>query len=100
MTKLLKLNVPEHLLITIARMLNTTSIDVGKGIKTYRGVPQGSVISPALFSVYLSSLLEDLKPTTLSRLAHADDICIACQNKINLVKSLSVIEVWCKTHGM
>ena len=78
MGKLLELEIPEHLTITIARMLNTTSIDIGKGIKTYRGLPQGSVLSPALFSIYVSSLLIELKGTTLSRLAHADDICIAC----------------------
>ena len=82
LTKMLKAGIPEHLIIAVARMLNTTSMDVGQGIKTYRGVQQGSVISPALFSIYLVSLLEALKPITLCTLAHADDICFVA--KMNL----------------
>ena len=40
------------------------------------GVPQGSVLGPILFQIYISSVLKEIK--NVYSAAYADDMCIAC----------------------
>ena len=78
--KLLRLIPDRHLGRMIMEIVQNRSFTLttgnGKQSRLRRlknGVPQGSVLAPILFNIYVS----DLPPTTSSKLAYADDLALA-----------------------
>ena len=77
--KLLQLLPDRHMVHMIMEMVDNRSftLTTGNGQRSRlrrlkNGVPQGSVLAPLLFSIYISNL-----PTTISRkYAYADDLAI------------------------
>ena len=73
-------------------------------IKFNKGVAQGSILSPALFNIFIEDLVEELsKETGLSVqqiLLYADDILLLCQTVPQLKKCINIIENWSEKNGM
>ena len=62
------------------------------------GVPQGTVLGPLLFSLYLNSLLESLKreSTKIKTFAFADDVKLMGDDLHDMKKCLHIVEKWAK----
>lgn len=82
---LLTLNIPKKFILYIHRWLINREITLVCNNTcitrvTSRGVPQGSVLSPLLFALYISQMNNCLTSQVKS-LQYADDITIYCSNK-------------------
>ena len=88
MADLMEMELPPEVITVIAKIMQSTSCDIGNGITTHRGVQQGSVLSPTLFAIYINSLIKEIKDTTVGRFAFADDLSFVCENKLQLVKTI------------
>jgi endonuclease/exonuclease/phosphatase family metal-dependent hydrolase len=80
-------------------------IQIGKKmIKYNKGVAQGSLLSPALFNIFIEDLVEsiatELKISIEDILLYADDILILCQSQEQIIKCIQIIERWSYTNGM
>ena len=71
------------------------------------GVRQGAVLSPTLFSLYMNSLLLQLKESGIGchvgnhyygALAYADDIALLCPSRSGLQKMLNICEKYFNIH--
>ena len=62
------------------------------------GVPQGSVLGPLLFVLYLNSLIQSLShnTSTTTVYAYADDLKILSSNNTDLQETLNIIQNWAK----
>ena len=104
--KLSKLNFPDYLINVIQTFLLGRTFQVKlndslssiKGIRA--GVPQGAVLSPLLFNIYISDIPKSAK-TSLS--LYADDIAIFSANKnvkyayCELMRHIHLLETWLLT---
>lgn len=75
--------IPQGITTKVAKLLAISAIKIGEDtINTWQGLPQGSCISPALFSIYSADLIERVKEKTgVDILLYADDICIVAYDK-------------------
>ena len=80
-------------------------IKIGKKyIRSNKGVAQGSIISPALFNIFIEDLSDQLKEeagiSLEDLLFYADDLLTLCDTQEQLAKCIQVIEKWSKDNGM
>ena len=80
-------------------------IQIGdRKIKYNRGVAQGSILSPALFDIYIEDLAEEISlKIGLSFediLFYADDTLILCQSSARIKKCIEIIEKWSELNEM
>ena len=73
-------------------------------IKPNRGVAQGSVISPALFNIFIEDLADELQEKAgvnlQDILMYADDILTLCTSDKQLKDAIKIIESWSERNGM
>ncbi|XP_058799961.1 uncharacterized protein LOC131669237 [Phymastichus coffea] len=58
---------------------------------TYKGVPQGGVLSPLLYIIYVSDILKKV-PKTISISQFADDIALYSKNKNSLQRTIKILD--------
>jgi len=78
---------------------------IGKNrIRSNKGVAQGSVISPALFNIFIEDLSEELKDKTgislEDLLYYADDLLALCSSMDQVRSVIKVIYDWSLRNGM
>ena len=88
--------IPAYLIAAIANWLSNTRNTINdKNVCTNIGVPQGGILSPTLFNIYIDSLVEDLNYGNNTALAYADDIVMVTRGKVDdLRTSIHIIEKW------
>ena len=78
--------------------------EVGPWFATENGTKQGDNLSPSLFSVYISDLLDELKASGIgvkflnahiSVLAYADDLVLVGPTQAGLQQLINITESWC-----
>ena len=82
-----------------------TSLDGSNAIKIRRGVPQGSIIAPFLFNIFLNPLLKEIEIAKWMEgnkhiMAYADDLLFIVQGKRNVKNLIQLAELWCHRNGM
>lgn len=75
-----------------------------ESLKSNKGVAQGSLISPALFNIYIEDLSEELKEKVGINLEdllyYADDLLALCSSIEQVRKAIQVITEWSEKNGM
>lgn len=109
--KLSKLSLPQRLTHFICNFLMERSIEVRHGSShsnprlIWQGLPQGSVLSPLLYSLYTHDLEEAVSPFC-NILQYADDIALySSSNSVevatcNLNQALFYLGEWLAVHGL
>lgn len=71
-----------------------------KYITTSNGVAQGSSISPALFSIYIESLIQSVESQCVDMVLYADDIVMICETEDQVIRSQESLLLWGAKHNM
>ena len=72
----------------LKKSFNSENINVNNDIL------QGSLISPILFDLYINDLINELDNNSFDVLTYADDFCIICDGKNQLISVLNIIDKW------
>ena len=74
-----------------------------------RGLKQGCILSPLLFSLYINSLVERLRGAgvgvecggrMITALLYADDAVLMAEDEKQVKRGLKVLEEWCREWGV
>lgn len=81
------------------------TIRFGKSrLRSNKGVAQGSVISPALFDIFIEDLSDELRNKAdlniEDLLFYADDVLILCTSTYQVEKCIQILEDWSLKNGM
>ena len=79
---------------------DTSGVVNGREIDTHIGVPQGAVLSPTLFNLYLDPLLDELQKQGIRCLAYADDLTFLTRGTTGLCRAVKIVEDWSRSHGV
>ena len=75
-----------------------------KSLRVNKGLAQGSIISPALFNIFIEDLAFELKNEAninlMDILMYADDILTICSSIEQVRKAIKIIDSWCERNGM
>lgn len=110
-SKLRQMSVPEKVVLFINNIISGREISLrlpnyqGSSRLAWKGLPQGSVLSPLLYNIYTSDLDQAINQHC-NVLQYADDIAIYTQNKnidqaarfIN--RALASLGLWLDAHGL
>ena len=75
--------------ITMERFVYADELSDPK--KTYKGVPQGGVLSPLLYIIYVADIIKDI-PIRVSISQFADDIALYSSNLKSLQKAIEILK--------
>ena len=84
-------------------MYSKTKLTIGKEkVEIYKGVMQGSVISPALFNIFIEPMLLELNRefNIEDIFAYADDIALCIYSVNQLRNAINIIETWSNKVGI
>ena len=75
--------------------------EYSRSTKATSGVPQGSVIGPLWFDIYINCLLRSIESIPeVYVFAFADDIKVASGDQVQLQRALDCVATWCKDFGL
>jgi ribonuclease HI len=108
-TKMLRVGVPERICSLIFNIMSERKIivDTPDGSifrNVYKGLPQGSVLSPILFNIYTFDIGETIPPEC-SIIQYADDFVVYCAEKViskaaaKLNETMNCINEWIIKNG-
>ena len=77
-----------------------------KKVRLYDGVPQGSILSPILFAIFIDDLTDAIKATGARIALYADDVAIWTQStnisiaEESLQVAVDALEQWCSSNHL
>ena len=95
--KLNLLNISQEIIGTIKLIYSYAKLKISNNnecINVNNGVLQGSLISPMLFDLYINDLINELDKNSFEVLAYADDLCVLCEGKNQLMNIIKIIDKW------
>ena len=101
--KLEKQGISKDIIGTIKLLYSKAKLKVSNDsnyINVNNGVLQGSLISPILFNLYINDLIIELDNSAFEVLAYADDLCVICENRNELIRVIKNIDKWCNNNGI
>ena len=102
-TKLSNNGISEEIINAIKIIYSNAKLKISSNddyININNGVLQGSLLSPILFNIYINDLIKDLNDIAFEILAYADDLCVLCQDKNELIRVIIKIDLWSRDNGI
>ena len=101
--KLSELGINKEIIGTIKLIYSRAKLKISnnnESINVNNGVLQGSLISPMLFDLYINDLIDELDKNACDVLAYADDLCVLCEGRSQLINAIHIIDKWSKLNGI
>ena len=101
--KLSNYGINEEIINAIKIIYSNAKIKISSNddyININNGKLQGSLLSPILFNIYINDLIKDLDYIAFEILAYADDLCVLCQDKNELIRVIKRIDLWSRENGI
>ena len=76
------------------QLIDTTYHIDDEVVLSNKGVPQGAVLSPTLFNIYINPLLRRLSDARIKTLAFADDIAAITHGELELRRCINIVNKW------
>ena len=93
--KLQKYNLPWNITKIVDNMLSKFSLKYNEEImQTYKGLVQGSVLSPILFNLFINDLLLTYEVNGITVRAYADDIACIWSSLAQTRKAIEIMRNW------